>query len=196
MTNHSIPIHHSQKDAYHLCTAFVLPIIPPSLSLSYHFRHPHIVPPSLYSLSSTFYHSNTSNISQLSHISRFSHISQKIHPSYPSQMFPNSQLPSTSSASSTLHCWPKALPFAKFAKFAKFALKKILRKAHSLSQNSQNSHLKNSAQSALQSGCAPPSSLLYAATPVAAPSTLAAPSTFTPLSARASPLSARASAGG
>ena len=142
MTNHSIPIHHSQKDgrsrpffsrkdAYHLCTAFVLPIIPPSLSLSYHFRHPHIVPPSLCSLSSTFYHSNTSNISQLSHISRFSHISQKMHPSHSSQMFPNSQLPSTSSASSTLHCWPKALPFAKFTKFAKFVLKKILTEAHS-----------------------------------------------------------------
>ena len=134
MTNHSIPIHHSQKDgrsrpffsrkdAYHLCTAFVLPIIPPSLSLSYHFRHPHIVPPSLCSLLSTFYHSNTSNISQLSHISRFSHISQKIHPSYPSQMFP------------THSSHPPHLPPRLY----------IAGRRHSLSlnsQNSQNSHLK------------------------------------------------------
>ena len=102
-----IPSLYRIRTAHH--TTFVVPIVPLS--------PPHIVPPSLCSLLSTFYHSNTSNISQLSHISRFSHISQKIHPSHPSQMFPTHN-------SHPTHLLPRLY---------------IAGRRHSLSLNSQNS---------------------------------------------------------
>ena len=128
-----------RKDAYHLCTAFVLPIIPPSLSLSYHLRCPYrttFVTP-------TLYHLRYALFCQLS-------ITQTL-PTFPNfPTFPGfPTFPKRFTLPTLPKCFPthnshpphlpprlyiagrSALPFAKFAEFAKFVLKKILTEAHS-----------------------------------------------------------------